>query len=65
MEKWAYLEYKKHPSTTLSHCDHKSKDFVHSERDEYSDDVTTRSHNSLIDSFKNDLKMQKKVHDIL
>lgn len=65
MEKWAYLEYKKHPSTTLSHSDPKSKDYVHSERDEYADDVTTNSHNSLIDTFKSNLQMQRKVHDIL
>lgn len=65
MEKWAYLEYKKHPSTVLSHSDPKSKDFIHSERDEYAEEVTTNSHNDLIDSFKRNLQMQRKVHDIL
>lgn len=55
MEKWAYLEYKKHPSTTLGHYDHKSKDYVHSERDEYAADIATNTHNTLIDQFKNNL----------
>lgn len=55
MEKWAYLEYKKHPSTSLSHYDHKSKEYVHSERDEYNADITTNSHNRLIDEFKRNL----------
>lgn len=55
MEKWAYLEYKKHPSASLSHYDHKSKDYVHSERDEYNADTTTNSHNRLVDEFKKNL----------
>lgn len=38
-EKWAYLEYKKHPSTIFAHSDPKSKEFIHSERDEYADDI--------------------------
>lgn len=64
-ENWAYLEYKKHPSASASHADPKSKDFVHSELDEYQANVTTNSHNHLIDAFKNNLSMQKKVNDIL
>jgi len=64
-ENWAYLEYKKHPSAGSSHADPKSKDFVHSELDEYHANVTTNSHNHLIDAFKNNLSMQKKVNDIL
>ena len=64
-ESWAYLEYKKHPSGFLSHADPKSKEFVPSETDDYQANVTTNSYNYLIDAFKNNLKMQKKVNDIL
>jgi len=64
-ENWAYLEYKKHPSASAAHADPKSKEFVHSELDEYHANVTTNSHNSLIDALKNNLSMQKKVNDIL
>lgn len=48
-ENWAYLEYKQNPIATLSHFDHKSKDYVHSEIDEYYANVTTNSHNQLVD----------------
>ncbi|EGR31428.1 hypothetical protein IMG5_109990 [Ichthyophthirius multifiliis] len=64
-QNWAYLDYKPHPSTQLSHYDSKSKDYISSERDDYNAQTTTQSKNAIIDQFKRNLELQRKVHNIL
>lgn len=53
------MDYKKYPY--LPHQDPKSPEYIHSELDEYHDEVAVTSYNTVIDNFKNDLKVQKEV----
>lgn len=53
-EKFANLEYKKYPNH-LTHFDKTSKDYVASERDDYTAKLVTEEHNKWIDDLKRDL----------
>lgn len=64
IDEYAYLNYKK-ISTHLPHNDPKSKQYVYSELDEAAEKYHVDGHNSLIDSLKNDIKMQQTVYDML
>lgn len=48
LEKIANLEYVKYPNH-LSHFDHKSPDYIESERDDYNAKTTTDSYNNVVD----------------
>ena len=58
------MEYKKYP-THISHNNPISKDYVHSERDEYKQNILIDEYNNTIRALKNDLHMQKQVYDVL
>lgn len=64
MEEYAYLEYKKYPDH-LSHYNRDSKDYIKSYRDEFKAQNKVSSYNYYVDRLKSDLKMQRRVHDIL
>lgn len=61
---YAVLEYKKFP-TYLAHNDPKSKQYVHSERDEFADQAAIGSNNYLVDRLKSDIKLQEEVYKLL
>lgn len=53
------MDYKKYPY--LPHQDPNSPEYIHSELSEYHDEVAVTSYNTVIDNFKNDLKVQREV----
>lgn len=53
------MGYKKYPH--LPHQDPSSPEYIHSELDEYHDEVEINAYNTIIDNFKNDLKVQREV----
>jgi len=48
------MEYKKYPNH-LTHFDKNHKDYVYSERDEFTEKEIREEHNKLIDDLKRDL----------
>ncbi len=57
------MSYRKYPNA--SHNDPNSKDYVHSERDEYHDKITVDAYNKVVDGIKHDIKMQEEVYRII
>jgi len=63
LEENALINYKVYPA--LPHQDPHSPDYVHSELDEYHDQVEVEAYNTIINNFKNDLKVQREVWDAI
>lgn len=61
IEENARMDYKKYPF--FPHQDPSSPEYIESELDEYHDEVEVRAYNTIIDNFKNDLKVQREVWD--
>jgi len=59
----AHLHYKKYPN--VDHNDPHSEAYIHSERDEYADNVRTKAYNYIIDRLKSDIEMQADVYQVL
>ena len=57
LEENAKVTYKKYPH--LPHQDPSSPEYIHSELDEYHDEVEVKAYNTVIDNFKIDLKVQR------
>lgn len=62
--KFAYVEYKKYPDH-LSHFNRSSPDYIASFRDDFVANQKTNSYNYYIRRIKEDLNMQRRVHEIL
>lgn len=63
LESNSKVEYKKYPYQP--HQDPKSPEYIHSELDEYHDEVEVKAYNEVIDNFKNDLKVQREVWEAI
>lgn len=63
LEENAKTSYKKYPY--LPHQDPSSPEYIPSELDEYHDKVEVTAYNTVIDNFKNDLKVQREVWDAI
>ena len=59
IEENAVYDYKAYPA--LPHQDPTSADYVSCDLDEYHDRVEVEEYNTVIDNFKNDLKIQREV----
>lgn len=59
MQENAKLSYKQYPY--LPHQDPNSPEYIYSELDEYHEKTEANAYNTLIDNFKNDLKLQREV----
>lgn len=53
------LNYRSYPA--LPHQDPKSPEYIHSELDEYHDQVEVEAYNKVIEQFKYDLQLQKEI----
>lgn len=63
LEENAVMNYKIYPA--LPHQDPASPEYIESELDEYKDTCVTVAYNTIIDNFKNDLKVQREVWDAI
>ena len=59
LEENAVLNYRSYPA--LPHQDPKSPEYIHSELDEYHDEIEVQAYNAVIEQFKHDLKLQRDI----